>query len=208
MQDQINLSHQRRTPVPTRPPVVLARLETQGQIHDPSGRTVRPLPQGRPPPLGRQSQTAHHSGTNQGRPCECLPGIRQLTIKPIWFAALQSCDTRLVALRSEWLSAYDHDHRRLDAEVHGGLLAVATRALDRLLLHLRVSLRRRGETRPGSTPRQSIRVRGDLDRGRSGLVGVGQRSVVRRSSRGPPSLDARRGGDPHSLNRTARARKP
>ena len=42
-----------------------------------------------------------------------------------------------------------------------GLLAVRARTLDRLLAPLRVSLRRRGGTRPGSLLRQSIPIRGE-----------------------------------------------
>jgi hypothetical protein len=82
-------------------------------------------------------------------------------LKPIWFAALQACGSRLVALLPEWLPAYEADHRRLDADVRQSLLPVSARTLDWLLAPLRVSLRRRGGTQPGSLLRQSIPIRGE-----------------------------------------------
>ena len=82
-------------------------------------------------------------------------------LKPIWFAAFQPCGSRLRALLPEWLPAYETDHRRLDADVRQSLLAISARTLDRLLAPLRVSLRRRGGTRPGSLLRQSIPIRGE-----------------------------------------------
>ena len=82
-------------------------------------------------------------------------------LKPIWFAAFQPCGSRLQALLPEWLPAYETDHRRLDADVRQSLLAISARTLDRLLAPLRVSLRRRGGTRPGSLLRQSIPIRGE-----------------------------------------------
>jgi hypothetical protein len=82
-------------------------------------------------------------------------------LKPIWFAAFQPCGSRLVALLPEWIPAYEADPRRLDSDVRESLLAVSARTLDRLLSPLRVSLRRRGGTRPGSLLRQSIPIRGE-----------------------------------------------
>lgn len=82
-------------------------------------------------------------------------------LKPIWLAAFQPCGSRLVALLPEWLPAYEADHRRLDADVRECLLAVSARTLDRLLAPLRVALRRRGGTKPGSLLRQSLPIRGE-----------------------------------------------
>jgi hypothetical protein len=96
-----------------------------------------------------------------GRPREYRPDTLLPILKPIWFAAFQPCGSRLVALLPEWLPAYEADHRRLDADVRESLLAVSARTLDRLLAPLRVSLRRRGGTKPGSLLRQSIPIRGE-----------------------------------------------
>jgi hypothetical protein len=96
-----------------------------------------------------------------GRPREYDPDALLPILKPIWFAAFQPCGSRLVALLPEWVPAYEQDHRRLDADVRASLLAVSARTLDRLLAPLRVSLRRRGGTKPGSLLRQSIPIRGE-----------------------------------------------
>lgn len=98
-----------------------------------------------------------------GRPREYDPQKLLPVLKPIWFAAWQPCGSRLVALLPEWLPAYEADHRRLDPDLRESLLAVSARTLDRLLAPLRVSLRRRGGTRPGSLLRQSIPIRGEWD---------------------------------------------
>lgn len=96
-----------------------------------------------------------------GRPREYHPATLLPILKPIWFAAFQPCGSRLVALLPEWIPAYEADQRRLDADVRECLLAVSARTLDRLLAPLRVSLRRRGGTRPGNLLRQSIAIRGE-----------------------------------------------
>lgn len=96
-----------------------------------------------------------------GRPRAYDPQQLLPVLKPIWFAALQPCGSRLVALLPEWLEAYETDHRQLDADLRACLLAVSARTLDRLLAPLRVSLRRRGGTRPGNLLRQSIPIRGE-----------------------------------------------
>lgn len=96
-----------------------------------------------------------------GRPRQYHPDTLLPILKPIWFAAFQPCGTRLVALLPEWLPAYETDHRRLNSDVRESLLAVSARTLDRLLAPLRVSLRRRGGTRPGNLLRQSIPIRGE-----------------------------------------------
>ncbi|MCX8092462.1 MAG: integrase, partial [Verrucomicrobiae bacterium] len=96
-----------------------------------------------------------------GRPRQYHPETLLPILKPIWFAALQPCGRRLVALLPEWLPAYEADHRRLDADVRRSLLAASARTLDRLLAPLRVSWRRRVGTKPGSLLRQSIPLRGE-----------------------------------------------
>jgi hypothetical protein len=96
-----------------------------------------------------------------GRPREYQPDTLLPILKPIWFAAFQPCGSRLVALLPEWVPAYEQDHRRLEADVRESLLAVSARTLDRLLAPLRVALRRRGGTKPGSLLRQSIPIRGE-----------------------------------------------
>lgn len=93
-------------------------------------------------------------------------------LKPIWFAAFQPCGSRLAALLPEWLPAYEHDHRRLDADVRRSLLSASARTLDRLLAPLRATLRRRGGTRPGSLLRQSIPVRGTWEEQGAGWLEI------------------------------------
>lgn len=96
-----------------------------------------------------------------GRPKEYRAEVLLPVLKPIWFAAFQPCGMRLHALLPEWLPAYEEDHRRLDSDVREALLSASPRTLDRLLRPLRVSLSRRGGTRPGSLLRQSIPIRGE-----------------------------------------------
>jgi hypothetical protein len=95
-----------------------------------------------------------------GRPKTYQPGTLLPVLKPIWFTAFQPCGSRLHALLPEWLSAYEADHRRLDADVRRSLLAASARTLDRLVAPLRGALHRRGGTRPGNLLRQSIPIRG------------------------------------------------
>lgn len=111
--------------------------------------------------LRRKAQPPTLPALILGRPREYHPNTLLPILKPIWFAAFQPCGSRLVALLPEWLPAYEADHRPLDADVRASLLAVSARTLDRLLAPLRVSLRRRGGTRPGSLLRQSIPIRGE-----------------------------------------------
>jgi hypothetical protein len=98
-----------------------------------------------------------------GRPKEYEPQKLLPVLKPIWFAALQPCGRRLVALLPEWLTAYEADHRRVDADVRQALLAGSARTLDRLIHPLRAGTNPRGGTRPGSLLRQSIPIRGTWD---------------------------------------------
>lgn len=115
---------------------------------------------------------ARAPGIVGGRPREYHPERLLPVLKPIWFAAFQPCGSRLAALLPEWLPAYEHDHRRLDADVRRSLLAVSARTLDRLLAPLRATLRRRGGTRPGSLLRQSIPVRGTWEEQGAGWLEI------------------------------------
>ena len=108
----------------------------------------------------------------RGRPREYDPQKLLPVLKPIWFAALQPCGSRLVALLPESLPAYEVDHRRLDPDLRECLLVASARTLDRLLAPLRVSLRRRGGTRPGSLLRQSIPIRGQWDEEGAGWLEI------------------------------------
>lgn len=107
-----------------------------------------------------------------GRPREYDPQTLLPVLKPIWFAAFQPCGSRLVALLPEWLPAYETDHRRIDADLRACLLAASARTFDRLLAPLRVNLRRRGGTRPGSLLRQSIPIRGPWDEEGAGWLEI------------------------------------
>lgn len=107
-----------------------------------------------------------------GRPKEYHPQTLLPVLKPIWFAAFQPCGSRLVALLPEWLPAYETDHRRLDSDLRECLLGASARTLDRLLAPLRVALRRRGGTRPGSLLRQSIPIRGEWDEEGAGWLEI------------------------------------
>lgn len=107
-----------------------------------------------------------------GRPREYDPQKLLPVLKPIWFAAFQPCGSRLAALLPEWLPAYEADHRRVDPDLRACLLAASARTFDRLLAPLRVSLRRRGGTRPGSLLRQSIPIRGVWDEEGAGWLEI------------------------------------
>jgi hypothetical protein len=107
-----------------------------------------------------------------GRPREYDPQRLWPVLKPIWFAAFQPCGSRLAALLPEWLAAYEADHRRLDSDLRQCLLAASARTFDRLLAPLRVGLRRRGGTRPGSLLRQSIPIRGPWDEEGAGWLEI------------------------------------
>lgn len=96
-----------------------------------------------------------------GRPRQDHPETLLPILKPIGFAAFQPCGSRLAALLPEGLPASEADPRRPDADLRRSLLAASPRTRDRLLAALRVSLRRRGGSRPGSVLRQSIPMRGE-----------------------------------------------
>jgi hypothetical protein len=113
--------------------------------------------------LNRGPRMRRAAAVITGRPREYDPGRLLPVLKPIWFAALQPCGSRLRALLPEWLPAYEADHRRLDSDLRKSLLAVSSRTLDRLIAPLRVRSRPRGATRPGSLLRQSIPIRGPWD---------------------------------------------
>lgn len=107
-----------------------------------------------------------------GRPREYDPQKLLPVLKPIWFTAFQPCGSRLAALLPEWLPAYEEDQRRLDPDLRACLLAASARTFDRLLAPLRVALRRRGGTRPGSLLRQSIPLRGEWDEEGAGWLEI------------------------------------
>lgn len=109
--------------------------------------------------LGPQVERKHTMGV-LGRPRSYHPESLLPILKPIWFAAFQPCGSRLHALLPEWLPAYEADHHRLNGDLRRSLLAASPRTLDRLIAPLRVNVRRRSATRPGSMLRQSIPIRG------------------------------------------------
>ena len=111
--------------------------------------------------LHRPRKAPSALGVILGRPREYDPSVLLPILKPIWFAAYQPCGSRLAALLPEWIPAYERDHRKLKSDVRQALLAISARTLDRLLAPLRVSLQRRGGTRPGNLLRQSIPIRGE-----------------------------------------------
>lgn len=95
----------------------------------------------------------------RGRPKEYDPAKLLPPLKAFWLAALQPCGERLKACLTEWLPAYEADHRRLDADVRESLLAASRATLDRLLIPARIAHRRRATTRPGNWLRQGIPIR-------------------------------------------------
>lgn len=107
-----------------------------------------------------------------GRPKEYDPTRLLPVLKPIWFAALQPCGSRLKALLPEWLPAYEADHGRLNSDVRASVLGASSRTLDRLIAPLRAQGRVRGGTRPGSLLRQSIPIRGPWDEQGAGWLEV------------------------------------
>jgi len=62
---------------------------------------------------------------SSSRPTEYHAETLLPILKSIWFAAFQSCGSRLHALLPEWLPAYEADHRRIDADVRKSLLAAS-----------------------------------------------------------------------------------
>jgi hypothetical protein len=96
-----------------------------------------------------------------GRPREYAPQKLLPVLKPVWFAPMQPCGRRLAVMLPEWVPAYEADHRQLCADVRQALVGASARTLERLLKPLRVEMRRRGGTRPGSLLRQSIPIRGE-----------------------------------------------
>jgi hypothetical protein len=94
-----------------------------------------------------------------GRPKEYDPAKLLAPLKVIWLQALQPCSVRLKAALTDWLPAYEEDHRRLNSDVSQALLNASRATLDRLLGPARVEHRRRASTRPGSLLRQQIPIR-------------------------------------------------
>jgi len=94
-----------------------------------------------------------------GRPREYDPEKLLPPLKAIWLQALQPCGLRLKAALTDWLPAYEQDHRRLDADVRQALLQASRATLDRLLAPARVQHRRRATTRPGTLLRHQIPLR-------------------------------------------------
>ncbi|HOK78089.1 MAG TPA: integrase, partial [Verrucomicrobiota bacterium] len=93
-------------------------------------------------------------------------------LKAIWLAALQPCGLRLKACLSDWVAAYEQDHRRLEADVRVALLGASRATLDRLLRAVRVQCRRRATTRPGTLLRQQIPLRTDWNEQVPGFLEV------------------------------------
>jgi hypothetical protein len=94
-----------------------------------------------------------------GRPKEYDPAKLLPPLKGIWLQALQPCGVRLKAALSEWLPAYEEDHRRLNSDVRQALLNASRATLDRLLRPARVEHRRSARTRPGTLLRPQIPIR-------------------------------------------------
>jgi hypothetical protein len=122
--------------------------------------------------LRRAASPARSPGLKLGRPKTYQAQSLLPILKPIWLQAFQPCGARLVALLPEWLAAYEQDHRAVDADVRDCLLKMSARTADRLLAPLRVSLQRRGGTRPGNLLRQSIPIRGTWDEQGAGWLEV------------------------------------
>lgn len=110
--------------------------------------------------LRAKPKPAAFPALKSGRPKEYDSRRLLPVLKAIWFAAHQPCGSRLHALLPEWVPAYEADHRRLESDLKGSLLAASPRTLERLIGPLRSQRRRRGGTRPGSLLRQSIPIRG------------------------------------------------
>jgi len=94
-----------------------------------------------------------------GRPKEYDPQKLLPPFKAIWLQAQQPCGVRLKAALSDWVPAYEQDHRRLEPEVREALLAASRATLDRLRRRVRAENRRRPRTRPGTLLRQQIPLR-------------------------------------------------
>jgi hypothetical protein len=105
-----------------------------------------------------------------GRPKEYDPDQLRPPLKAIWLAALQPCGVRLKACLSDWLPAYEADHRRLNADVRQALLAASRATLDRLLIPARIEHRRRATTRPGTLLRHQIPIRTEWAENQTGFL--------------------------------------
>lgn len=95
----------------------------------------------------------------RGRPRTYDPDKLLKPLKAIWLQALQPCGVRLKGAMADWVSAYEADHRRLDADLRQALLTASRATLDRLLKPLRVEHRRCAATRPGTLLRHQIEIR-------------------------------------------------
>lgn len=108
-----------------------------------------------------------------GRPVTYAPGLLLPWLRPIWQATDYACGRRLVAMRPEWVPAYEQHERRMPAEVREKLLLASGRTLDRLLEPLRVRGAGRSLTRPGTLLRQQIPIRGSVwEEGKAGWLEV------------------------------------
>src|SRR5215831_38781 len=105
-----------------------------------------------------------------GRPRQYDPEKLLPPLKAIWLEAMQPCSVRLKACLTDWLPAYEQDHRRLNSDVRQALLSASRATLDRLLQPARVEHRRRATTRPGTLLRQQIPIRTEWSENQAGYL--------------------------------------
>ena len=105
-----------------------------------------------------------------GRPRQYDPEKLLPPLKAIWLEAMQPCSVRLKACLTDWLPAYEQDHRRLNSDVRQALLSASRATLDRLLKPARVEHRRRATTRPGTLLRQQIPIRTEWTENQAGYL--------------------------------------
>ena len=73
-------------------------------------------------------------------------------LKVIWLAANQPCAELLQPMRRTWLPHYEKEHGQLGNQVRKNLKAISARSIDRLLISVRASEKRRRNsgTKPGT----------------------------------------------------------
>jgi len=97
-----------------------------------------------------------------GRRVAYEPKLLLPFLRPIWPATDYACGRRLVAMRPEWIPAYEQHERRMPGVVREKLLSASGRTLDRLLEPLRLQGAGRCRTRPGTLLRHQIPIRGSV----------------------------------------------
>ena len=108
-----------------------------------------------------------------GRPVEYESRLREPWLRPIWRATDHACGRRLVAMRPEWLPAYEPHEGAVPEAVREQRLLASGRTLDRLLEPWRGQGQGRSLTRPGTLLRHQVPIHGSVwEEGQAGWLEV------------------------------------